>query len=59
MVGLVAEGQHAYTEEHARLMLLLKKPFTIAIANALRHEEVLRLKDCLADEHRRLYQELR
>jgi transcriptional regulator with GAF, ATPase, and Fis domain len=57
--ALVTDGQGAYTEEHARLMLLLKKPLTIAVANALQHEEVLRLKNLLADEHRRLYQKLR
>jgi transcriptional regulator with GAF, ATPase, and Fis domain len=39
-------------------MLLLKKPFTIAVANAFRHEEVLRLKDMLHDEQLSLYERL-
>jgi transcriptional regulator with GAF, ATPase, and Fis domain len=57
-LALVAKGTGVYTEEHARLMLLLHEPFTIAVANALRHEEVLRLKNLLASESRHLYEEL-
>ncbi|RJR48847.1 MAG: AAA family ATPase, partial [Desulfobacteraceae bacterium] len=56
---LIAAGLNRYTEEHARLLLLLQKPFAIAMSNALEHQEVRRLKDMLADDNRYLYQELR
>jgi transcriptional regulator with GAF, ATPase, and Fis domain len=54
MVGLIEDGQGVYTEEHAHLITLLKEPFAIAIVNALRHKEILQLRDLLADEQRRL-----
>jgi transcriptional regulator with GAF, ATPase, and Fis domain len=56
---LVADGLNRYTDEHARLLLLLQRPFAIAMSNALEHQEVSRLKDMLADDNRYLYQELR
>ncbi len=56
MVGLIENGQGLYTEEHARLMLLLKKPLSIVIANALRQEKVRRLEDLLVDERRRIHE---
>ncbi len=55
---LTAEGADRYTPEHARLLRLLEDPFTIALANALEHREVLRLRDRLADDNRYLHREL-
>jgi transcriptional regulator with GAF, ATPase, and Fis domain len=57
-VALTAEGADRYGEEHARLLLLLKDPFTIALANTLDHDEVVRLRDRLADDNRYLNREL-
>ncbi|MFH1117001.1 MAG: sigma-54 dependent transcriptional regulator [Pseudomonadota bacterium] len=56
MVGLIENGQGIYSEEHARLMELLKKPFSIVIANALRQERLLRLEGLLVDERRRIHE---
>ncbi|MFH2098225.1 MAG: sigma 54-interacting transcriptional regulator [Pseudomonadota bacterium] len=56
---LAVEGRHQYREEHARLMSLLNEPFSVALANALQHQEVLRLKEMLEDENRYLHTELR
>ena len=56
---VVADGHNQYTDEHARLLLLLHGPFAIAMSNALKHQEVLRLKDMLADDNRYLFSELR
>ncbi len=56
---LAARGKNRYTEEHARLLSLLNEPFTIALSNALSHQELLRVKDMLADENRYLHQEFR
>ncbi len=55
---LLAEGRARYSEEHARLFSLLKEPFAVALSNTLKHQEVLRLKDLLADDNRYLHREL-
>ncbi len=58
--GLVAlaEERDAFTHEHARLFSLLAEPFTVAMVNALRHRDVIQLKDLLADDNRYLRREL-
>lgn len=53
-----ADGLNQYTDEHARLLKLLHRPFAIAISNALELREVSRLKDMLADDNRYLFGEL-
>src|SRR5512139_3422981 len=58
-LGLVADGLNRYNHEHARLLQLLHEPFAIAMSNALRHQEVIRFKDMLADDNRYLFDELR
>jgi len=58
-LGLVADGLNQYNDEHARLLLLLHEPFAIAMSNALKHQEVVRFKDMLADDNRYLFDELR
>ena len=57
-LSLVAKGKDRFSEEHARLMSLLNEPFAIAFSNTLKHQEVLRLKDLLADDNRYLHREL-
>ena len=54
-----AKGANQYTQYHADLFSMLQKPFAIALANALRHRQILRLKDLLADDNRFLHGELR
>lgn len=58
-VAISTQRETAYTEEHARLMSSLKEPFAIALSNALRHEEVLKLKDRLDDDNRQLQGEVK
>ncbi|OPY69276.1 MAG: Formate hydrogenlyase transcriptional activator [Syntrophorhabdaceae bacterium PtaU1.Bin034] len=58
-VLLTAIGLDRYTSEHAELLELLREPFAIAMSNTLEHQEVLRLKDMLADDNRYLFAELR
>jgi len=55
---LLAEGRDRFSEDQARLFQLLNEPFAIALSNALKHQEVLRLKDLLADDNRYLHREL-
>lgn len=56
---LAAEGKDRYLEAHARLLSLLKEPFSIAFSNARNHQEVLKLSNMLMDDNRYLHEELR
>jgi len=55
---LAAKGFGRYTERDAHLMSLLNEAFAIALANTLQHEEILKLKDMLADENSYLHKDL-
>ncbi len=55
---VTAQGSDRYIEHHANLFRLLEDPFTIALANALVHREVMRLRDRLSDDNRYLNREL-
>ncbi|HSR13373.1 MAG TPA: sigma 54-interacting transcriptional regulator, partial [Thermodesulfobacteriota bacterium] len=57
-VSFIAHGKGRFTDEHARRVSLLNEPFAIAFSNTLKHEEVLRLKDLLADDNRFLHREI-
>ncbi len=58
VLAISADGKNRYTKSHAHLLSLLHDPFAIAMSNALRYQEVLKLKDMLADDNRYLHQEL-
>ncbi len=58
VVVFMARGYDQYTQEHARLLKLVHDPFAIALANTLKHQEVLRLKDLLADDNQYLNRQL-
>ncbi|MBW1888200.1 MAG: sigma 54-interacting transcriptional regulator, partial [Deltaproteobacteria bacterium] len=55
---MYVDRKDRYTRDHAALLSLLHDPLAIAMSNALKHEEVLKLKDMLADDNRYLHQEL-
>jgi transcriptional regulator with GAF, ATPase, and Fis domain len=55
---LRARGAGRYTEEQAEFLACIAKPFAIALANALAHEEVLRYQAILLDDRRFLSREL-
>lgn len=57
-VALQARGNGRYTREHARMFEALSAPLGIAVKNALRHQELLELKETLQDENRFLRNEL-
>ncbi len=57
-LGLRARGEGRYSEEQAELLGRIGKPFAIALANALAHEEVLRYQAILLDDKRFLNREL-
>ena len=56
---LISHEDVAFTEEQLAWVLMLKEPMVIAMANALKHREVLKLNDILADDNRYLHGELR
>jgi transcriptional regulator with GAF, ATPase, and Fis domain len=56
---LYARGNNRFTEEHRRLYSMLNEPFTIALSNSLRYDELNRLKDTLTDDLQYLHQRLR
>ncbi|HJV35212.1 sigma 54-interacting transcriptional regulator [Geomonas sp.] len=53
-----AGGEGRYTDKQAELLGNIAKPFAIALANALAHEEVLRYQAVLLDDKRFLNREL-
>jgi transcriptional regulator with GAF, ATPase, and Fis domain len=55
---VLAEGRNKFSDTHARLFTLLKEPFAMALSNTLKHQELLRLKELLADDIRYLHREL-
>jgi transcriptional regulator with GAF, ATPase, and Fis domain len=57
-VILAAVGVDRFHKHHAQLFGTLKEPFFVAMSNALKHREVLKLKDMLADDNRYLHREL-
>jgi hypothetical protein len=55
VVLLAERGQ--YDDSDLRLMSLLKAPFQVAMANALQHAEIVKLKDSLASDNKFLYEQ--
>ena len=58
-VILSAKGINRFNKQHAKLFGTLKEPFFVAMSNALKHREVMKFKDMLADDNRYLNSELR
>ncbi len=58
VIDLFAHGHDRFSADDARLFSLLREPFAIAMANALKHQEVVELKEKLASDNRYLNSEL-
>lgn len=56
---LRADGLDRFTPQHAELVRQLNEPFAIALSNALRFQELQRLRDMLDDDNRDLRMQLR
>lgn len=54
-----AEEKMRFTKTHVQLVSLLREPLSIAMSNALRYEEVVKLKELVDAENRELSRELR
>ena len=57
-LSVLAEGEGRFTQAHVNLISLLREPLSIAMSNAIRYEEVVKLKDILNAENRELNREL-
>jgi transcriptional regulator with GAF, ATPase, and Fis domain len=57
-LALIARGSDRFSEADARLYENLRVPFFVAMSNTLKHREILKLKDLLADDNRFLHDEL-
>ncbi len=53
------EDGNKFEQDHLDWVRMLKEPFLIAMANTLKHREILRINDLLADDNRYLHGELR
>ncbi len=58
LVAVLAKGYDRYSERDFRLFYQLRGPFAIALANALKHQEVIRLHEMLADDNRYLKKQI-
>jgi formate hydrogenlyase transcriptional activator len=54
-----ASGSGIFAKGHAHLLSLLREPFSIALSNSIRYQELHRLKELLAEDNRFLHGELR
>ena len=59
IVVFLAEGKGMFNKSHARLVSQLREPFNIAVSNALRYREVIKLKDIVDAENQDLARKLR
>jgi transcriptional regulator with GAF, ATPase, and Fis domain len=57
-LALLARGSDRFSEPDAQLYENLRVPFFVAMSNTLKHLEILKLKDLLADDNRFLHDEL-
>jgi formate hydrogenlyase transcriptional activator len=56
---LTSEGEEVLNDRHCSFIELLMEPLVISMSNALKHREVVKLNDLLADDNRYLHGELR
>ena len=57
-VTLMARGRNRFTQDHLHLFSLLKDPWTIVLNNSRQYQELLQLKEMIADDNRYLQKEL-
>ncbi len=51
VMDVFAKGKNRFTEEHASLIRLLREPFAIATANALKHQQLIKMKEQLVSDN--------
>ncbi len=58
VIDLFAKGLDRFSPDDAHLLAQLREPFAIAMANALKHQELIELKEKLVSDNRYLHSEL-
>ena len=58
VIDLFAKGMNRFKEKDAQLISQLREPFAIAMANALKHQELIDIKEKLVSDNRYLHSEL-
>lgn len=58
VIDLFAKGTDRFSQENALLISQLREPFAIAMANALKHQELVDIKEKLLSDNRYLHSEL-
>lgn len=58
VIDIFAKGKNRFTEKDAHLLSQLREPFAIAMANALKHQELIDIKEKLVSDNRYLHSEL-
>ncbi|SDO35215.1 Transcriptional regulator containing GAF, AAA-type ATPase, and DNA-binding Fis domains [Desulforhopalus singaporensis] len=58
VIDLFAKGRNRFTRRHADRLSQLREPFAIAMANALKHQQLIELKEQLLSDNRYLNSEL-
>ncbi len=58
VIDLFAKGLNRYCEDDATCLAQLREPFAIAMANALKHQELIEIKEKLVSDNRYLKNEL-
>lgn len=53
-----ASGTNQYTKEHLQLITSVREPLTIAMSNAMGHQQVVEIKEHLMDDNKQLQHEL-
>jgi transcriptional regulator with GAF, ATPase, and Fis domain len=57
-LGIMARGEGQYSDADGQMFSLLREPFSIAMSNALRYQEVLKLKEMVEVENWELRREM-
>jgi len=57
-LSMIKYGENVFTPTNAELLDTIKEPLTMALINAIRYREVVKLKDKLAEDNRAAYQDL-
>ncbi|MEA1929149.1 MAG: sigma 54-interacting transcriptional regulator [Candidatus Auribacterota bacterium] len=57
-MGISARGPDRFANKHAELLELVKEPIALAMSNARRYQELVKLKNLLAEDNRALGREL-
>ncbi|WP_300458236.1 sigma 54-interacting transcriptional regulator [Desulfobacula sp.] len=58
VIGMMTKEKNVFSQKHLRLIHMLRDPFSIAISNHLRYQQVVKLKTILQDDKQYLQKEL-